>query len=86
MVLRASIHLASEILLHLRWGAWVVSGWWTGAGDVEVDDGVVGPGEFGGVAVFDAVAGSEYGVQCVTCDVRGVADELGEVDVVHVVE
>ena len=51
-----------------------------------MDSGVVGPGEFGGVAVLDAVAGGEYGVQRVACDVRGVADELGEADALHVVE
>ena len=55
------------------------------AGDVEVDDGVVDPGEFCDVAVLDPVAGGEDGVQRVSCGVSGVVDELGESDV-HVVK
>ena len=51
-----------------------------------MDDGVVGPSEFGGVAVLDAVIRVEDGVQHVTCDVRGVVSDLGETDVLHVVE
>ena len=47
---------------------------------------MVGLGEFGLVALLDAVAGGEYGVQRVACDVRGDVDHLDEADVVHVVE
>ena len=38
------------------------------------------------MAVLDVVTGCENGVQHVACDVRGVTDELGEVDVIHVVK
>ena len=48
---------------------------------------MVGPGEFGGMAVLDAVTRGEwYRVQRVAYDVPGVMDDLGEADVVHVVE
>ena len=65
-------------------GRWVESG--PGAGDVEMDDGVIKPGQFCNMAVLHAVTGGENGVQCVTCGVRGVVDQLGEFEVVHIVE
>ena len=48
----------------------------SGRGYGEVDDAVVCPGELGGVAEADFLAGREDGVKGVAGAVRGVGDDL----------
>ena len=48
----------------------------SGDGYGEVDDAVVCPGELGGVAEADLVAGRENGVEGVAGTARGVGDDL----------
>ena len=55
-------------------------------GQVEVDNGMVRPCEFGGVAEGDVVTGGEGGVERVFCDVCGVMDKFGEADVAEAVD
>ena len=57
-----------------------------GVFDSEVYDGVVGSGEFRGVAEFDSVAGGENGVECVSGLERGFGDQVGEANVVQVLQ
>ena len=47
---------------------------------------MVCPGELGDMAVLDSVAGSEDGVQRVSCVVCGAGDQLSEYDVIHAFE
>ena len=57
-----------------------------GVGDGQVNDGVVSPGEFCDVGEFDSVAGGEVSIECVSGFVRGFGDQLGEADVVQVLQ